>query len=110
MLLEPGAQIDVHSDCLTSDVAFTCSIALNQPEECKFWIDVNSDGSHNEYTKCIPFKEGTVMLINIAKYHYVVNNSSTPRIHIIAIAPIRKTKLELIQLAQEQMKNFAYIV
>jgi len=102
MLLEPGAKIKVHSDAPNQAVAVAINIALNMPQGCHFYIDSNSDGSHNSYTKMIPFKAGNLFMVNVAKYHYVENNSNIPRLHIIVHGPLNLDDKELLQLARQQ--------
>lgn len=102
MLLEPGAKIHVHSDLPDKDVGFALNIALNQPKNCNFWIDTNPDGSHNPYTRRVPFFPGTVMGINNAKYHYVENLSDQPRIHLIVHGPIKFKEEYVLQCARRQ--------
>ncbi|MCB0379513.1 MAG: aspartyl/asparaginyl beta-hydroxylase domain-containing protein, partial [Bdellovibrionales bacterium] len=102
MLLEPGAKIHVHTDSQGDDVTLAVNIALNMPEGCEFWIDTNPDGSHNEYTQKIPVTGGQAFLLNNAKFHYVVNNSDTPRIHVIFHGPLRCSDKELLDAAREQ--------
>lgn len=104
MLLEPGACIKVHSDAPDKSVCHAVNIALNMPENCIFTIDANPDGTANEYTRSIPMRDGSAFIVNVAKYHYVVNNSSTPRIHIIVHGPLRYSDLEIIEKARAQNK------
>lgn len=90
MLLEPGASIKTHRDSKDRDVSLAINISLNMPKECRFYTDVNPDGTNNEYTQTVPFSNnGSVILFNNAKYHRVENLSDTPRIHIIIHGPIR---------------------
>jgi hypothetical protein len=103
MLLEPGASIKVHRDSQDRDVSFAVNISLNMPEECVFYAQLNKDGTENEFTVKLPFKDsGSVLLFNNAKYHKVINNSSTPRIHIIFHGPIKFNDEQLIKLARQQ--------
>jgi hypothetical protein len=90
MLLEPGASIKTHRDSKDRDVSLAVNISLNMPRECRFYTDVNPDGTNNDYTQTVPFSDdGSVILFNNAKYHRVENLSDTPRIHIIIHGPIR---------------------
>src|SRR5690606_17090047 len=84
MMLEPGASINVHRDSKDRDVSLAVNISLNMPEGCEFFAQLNPDGSSNDHTVKLPFKnDGSVLLFNNAKYHRVINNSDVPRIHII---------------------------
>ena len=102
MLLEPDAEIRPHSDAVNKNVLPSINIALNMPKECRFMVDCNWDGSHHPYTVQLPFKAGDIMIVNIAKFHYVVNNSKLPRIHIILEGPLRFTPNQLLVLARRQ--------
>jgi len=102
MLLEPGARIHVHSDARNLDVCPSVNIALNMPEGCRFVVDCNEDGSHHKFTCEVPFVAGDIMIVNIAKFHYVVNNSNVPRIHIIINGPVKFTPEELMLRARIQ--------
>ncbi len=102
MLLEPGARIKVHSDAPNKPVSIAINIALNMPRGCDFYLDVNSDGSHSPYTKKVPFVDGSIMLINNAKYHYLENNSSTPRLHLIIHGPLIVDDATIVQRARDQ--------
>ena len=103
MLLEPGASINVHRDSKERDVSLAVNISLNMPTGCEFYAQLNPDGTENSYSVKLPFKNsGSVLLFNNAKYHRVVNNSNTPRIHIIFHGPIRFTDEEILKLARIQ--------
>jgi hypothetical protein len=62
-------------------------------------IDCNPDGSDNPYTRTAPFQEGNVLLMNVAKYHYAVNDSDVPRIHVVARGLLRIPPLRVPELA-----------
>lgn len=102
MLMEPGAKIHPHSDAPEKDTQIALNIALNMPLGCEFWLDTHLDGKHHAYSRLLPFEPGDLMLLNIAKYHYVENRSATPRIHLIVHGPIRFTRDELISVARKQ--------
>jgi len=109
MLLDPGARIECHADEPDEEVATAINISLNMPSGCNFFIDTNTDGSHNPYTQKVPFdNNGSAMLINIAKYHYVVNNSTVPRIHIIINGPAKMTEAKLLKRARQQNQLYKY--
>lgn len=100
--LEPGAGITVHVDGEGPPVIRSVNVALNMPEDCRLVIDCNADGSDNPYTRTVPFREGSVFLLNVAKYHYVVNDSDVPRIHVVARGSLRQPVLELLARAEAQ--------
>lgn len=102
MLLEPGAKIHVHRDRATDGLAIGINVALNNPPHCNFIIDTDELGKSDEWTRQIPFRPGTGMIINVGKYHYVENNSSENRIHMIIDGPIRYSKDQLVALANGQ--------
>lgn len=102
MLLEPKAKIHVHRDSEDKDVSLAINISLNMPVGCDFWIDTDSNGQHRRFTRPIPVRDGQIFLLNNAKYHYVENNSDTPRIHIIAHGPIRISDKQLLASARKQ--------
>ena len=103
MLLEPGAEILTHRDSQTRDVSIAVNISLNMPKSCHFWCDLNIDGSANNFTKLIPFKDkGSVILFNNAKFHRVENKSNEYRIHLIFHGPIRISDNAILTLAQTQ--------
>jgi hypothetical protein len=103
MLLEPGAKIHTHRDNKDGHVGMALNISLNMPAGCEFWADLNRDGSKNEYSVSLPFSDnGSVLLFNNGKYHSVVNNSSTPRMHIIIHGPVRMNDQQILELARKQ--------
>lgn len=108
MLLEPGAEILVHSDDPEKDCSIATNIALNMPDGCEFWTDLNKDGSLNQYSKKIPITDGSAFLFNSAIYHRVVNRSNTPRVHIILHGPLRFSKKTVTECARRQNKTTEY--
>lgn len=102
MLLEPGAEILVHNDAPEKFFSPAINIALNMPDGCKFWVDLNPDGSKNSYSQAMPIEGGTAFLFNSANFHSVKNESDQPRIHIIAHGPLKFSQEELIHLARRQ--------
>jgi hypothetical protein len=109
MLLEPGAKISVHSDSPRknpADTTLAVNIALNMPEECEFWTELNVDGSVNSYSRKLPMKDGTFFLFNNSPYHSVINNSNVRRLHIIIHGPIRFTHAEVLEKAEHQNQLF----
>jgi hypothetical protein len=102
MLLEPGAEISVHNDAPMKHYSPAVNIALNMPEGCEFWVDLNKDGTTNRYSSKIPLKDGSVFLFNSANYHCVKNHSKVARIHIIFHGPLRISENSFLKLAREQ--------
>ncbi len=102
LMLEPGARIVVHVDGEGPPVIRSVNVALNMPSGCRLVIDCNADGSDNPYTRTVPFREGNVFALNVAKYHYVVNDSAVPRIHVVARGSLRLPVLDLLALAEAQ--------
>ena len=96
MLLEPGAEIKVHSDMPNRDIGYSMNIALNMPKGCEFWNELNPDGSMNRFSETLPISAGDLMIVNVARYHRVVNNSNVPRIHLIINGPLRIANDQLV--------------
>jgi hypothetical protein len=105
MLLEPGAEITVHSDAPHKPTSLALNIALNMPEGCEFWVDLDPDGGHNPYSRKIPIRGGSAFLFNSSTYHRVVNNSAEARIHLIAHGPLRYTDEALIKKSRAQNRT-----
>jgi uncharacterized Fe-S cluster-containing radical SAM superfamily protein len=101
-MLEPGAHISVHIDGEGPPVMRSLNVALNMPDGCRLVIDSNPDGSDNPYTRTVPFYDGSAFLMNVAKYHYAVNNSTVPRIHVIARGSLRVPVPRILALAEAQ--------
>lgn len=102
MLLEPHAKIDVHTDAPGGRAVVACNVALNMPEGCEFLMETNPDGSLNSFSKKVPFVDGSVMLVNVAKYHFVENKSDIPRVHMIVHGPLKMSQDDLIQIARRE--------
>jgi len=102
LLLEPGARIAVHLDGVGPPVMRSLNVALNMPPGCTLTIDCNPDGSDHPYTRRAPFRDGTALLMNVAKYHYVVNDSPEPRIHVVSRGSLRLPAPHVLELAEEQ--------
>lgn len=102
MLLEPGAEITVHSDAPNKPTSLALNIALNMPEGCEFWVDLDPDGGQNPYSRKIPIRAGSAFLFNSSTYHRVVNTSAEARIHLIAHGPVRYTDDALIKKSRAQ--------
>ena len=76
MLVEPGGYILPHQDRPSDQKRLSvCNISLNMPEGCDFYF--------KDFGK-VPFDDnGSAFLMDISNTHAVVNNSDTPRIHMI---------------------------
>jgi MoaA/NifB/PqqE/SkfB family radical SAM enzyme len=101
-MLEPGARITVHIDGEGPPVMRSVNVALNMPPGCRLVIDCKPDGGDNPYTRTVPFRDGNVLLMNVAKYHYAVNDSNVPRIHVVARGSLRVPTLQMLALAEAQ--------
>lgn len=73
MLLEPGGHILPHKDRQSMGLN-EVNIAINNPDKCSF---------HMENRGILPFKEGSVIMLDLSNRHWVVNNSNQPRLHMI---------------------------
>lgn len=99
MQLEPGGRISPHSDAPGRlpgeqgldmlDFGVPINIAIIHPEDC--YMTLEGHGT-------VPFKEGKAFIINIRNVHSFVNNSNTPRIHLIAHGIPGSCKDEFIEL------------
>ena len=65
------------------------NIAIIHPDDCHMTLEGHGT---------IPFKEGKAFIINIRNVHSFVNNSNTPRIHLIAHGIPGKRKDEFVEL------------
>jgi hypothetical protein len=84
MKLAPGGIINIHND-LPDGTTFddidplrqtlSVNLAITHPSDCDMIV---------EGCGTVPWSEGSCFIINITKNHCVVNNSSLPRIHMIA--------------------------
>jgi hypothetical protein len=102
MVLEPGGLIPIHTDNPDVTVVHSVNIALNMPEGCLFTIDAAKSGKATPYTKLAPFQDGTALLLNVAKYHTVVNRASIPRLHLKIEGPLRMNQAGVRQIARKQ--------
>jgi hypothetical protein len=99
MQLEPGGRISPHSDAPGRlpgednldmlDFGVPINIAIIHPDDC--YMTLEGHGT-------VPFKEGKAFIINIRNVHSFVNNSNTPRIHLIAHGIPGKRKDEFVEL------------
>lgn len=102
MVLEPGGVIPVHSDDLSRPVSHSLNVALNMPEGCEFFFDLAPDGASTARTRKAPFRDGAALLLNVAKYHSVINRSAVPRIHLKVEGPLKVEHRAVLALARRQ--------
>ncbi len=102
LMLEGHSRITPHSDDTTHETLRSINIALNVPTGCEFFVETNRDGSSNRYTRCVPFQPGRAFMINVARYHTVVNPAEQPRIHVVARCPARLPASQLLEIGLRQ--------
>ena len=73
MLLEPGGHILPHKDRESNGLS-EINIAISNPDNCYFYME-------NRGT--VPFKQGSAFMLDLSNRHWVVNDSSEPRLHMI---------------------------
>lgn len=73
MILQPGGIIHVHKDKNYRKLS-AINVALNNPIGCHFFMEDAGE---------IPWEPGDVRLIDNGRLHAIVNNSQTPRVHMI---------------------------
>jgi hypothetical protein len=108
MKLAPGGLINIHND-LPDGVTFneidplrqtlSVNLAIAHPSECDMIV---------EGCGTVPWSEGSCFIINITKNHCVVNNSTMPRIHMIAECVVGNRLLDfsnLIYRSYQRMIN-----
>lgn len=83
MLLEPGGFIVLHKDRDISKLV-EINIAITNPTGCIFRFK-------NYGT--VPFKPGVACLMDISNEHFVVNDSTEPRLHIIVHSALKDEKI-----------------
>ena len=99
MQLEPSGRISPHSDAPGRlpgednldmlDFGVPINVAIIHPDDCHMTLEGHGT---------VPFKEGKAFIINIRNVHSFVNNSNTPRIHLIAHGIPGKRKDEFVEL------------
>ena len=102
LALLPRSRISPHVDDTHHEVMRSVNVALNMPVGCEFHIDVRPDGSLAPYSRQVPFQPGSVMLVNVARHHYVDNRSNEVRIHIVARGPTKIPTARMAALARAQ--------
>ena len=88
MLLEPGGFITPHNDSDESKLS-PINIALNHPKGCKMKM--------KEHKGYVPFKPGSVMMLDVSNIHAYVNDSDEERYHIIVHGIKTKEFEELVE-------------
>ena len=101
MELRPGATVKCHKDSDRS-IALVAHFPLSYRAGCKFEIDLLPSGKRWSGSKQIPFGNNRAALVNIGRYHTVVNRSGSSRFAIIAEGPTILSAKELLSLAEEQ--------
>jgi hypothetical protein len=98
MELAPGGHIAPHNDSPNGvsninfdmmDHMIPINIAINHPDDCYMTIE-----GHGH----VPFADGRAFIVNITNTHAVVNNSPSPRMHLIAHCIIGNKKKEFAEL------------
>jgi len=109
MELAPGGHIAPHNDAPNglSNTDFDMmehmipiNIAINHPTDC--YMNLDSYGK-------VPFAEGKAFIVNITKTHTVINDSPSPRMHMIAHCIIGNKKKEFAELVvRSYNKQYEY--
>lgn len=102
LALAPRSRIAPHVDDPQHEVMRSVNVALNMPDGCEFVIDAEPDGRPGPFTRAVPLRAGVGMVVNVARPHYVANDSDTPRIHVVARGPTRWPAARLLSLARQQ--------
>lgn len=102
LALKPGSRIAPHIDDPQHEVMRSVNVALNMPAGCSFVIDTEPSGAAGPFTREVPFRAGSVMMVNVARYHYVDNRSEEVRIHLVARGPLRWSPAALRDRARAQ--------
>jgi len=105
MKLSPGGWITPHNDAPNGlkntdfnmmDHMIPINIAITHPDNCEMILDT--------YGK-VPWKPGKAFIINITDTHRVNNNSTLPRMHMIAHCIIGNQKEEFSELLVRSYKK-----
>ena len=102
LALSPRSRIATHVDDPQHEVLRSLNVALNMPAGCEFVIDAEPDGRAGPFTRTIPFRPGVGMVVNVARQHYLVNDSDEVRIHVVARGPLRWPTARVLELARAQ--------
>lgn len=106
MQLESNGHISPHSDAPGRlpgedgvdmlDFGVPINVAIIHPENC--FMSLEGYG-------VVPFVEGSAFIINIRNFHSVVNQSNTPRIHLIAHGIPGQRKEQFVELVARSYKK-----
>lgn len=102
LALYPRSRIAPHKDDPQYEVMRSLNVALNMPDGCEFVIDTLPGGREGPFTRRVPFRPGTAMMVNVARDHYVDNRSDTTRVHIVARGPLTWPATRVLDLARAQ--------
>ncbi|MDP3213246.1 MAG: aspartyl/asparaginyl beta-hydroxylase domain-containing protein [Deltaproteobacteria bacterium] len=102
LALSPRSRITPHVDDTTHEVMRSVNLALNMPAGCEFVIDCEPDGRPGPFTRTVPLRPGAGMIVNVARPHYVANDSDVTRIHVVARGPARWASARVLELARAQ--------
>lgn len=105
MKLNAGGQIKKHRDhdpIHTADYdifgdGIAVNLAISHPSQCIMTF---------EDTNVVPWTPGSAFMLNVSKYHAVVNNSNFPRVHMIAHAIIGSKKQEFCDLLYRSYQKY----
>lgn len=96
MMLDPNGYINPHKDMDIDFLGGGLNIAITNPKGVEFAID-NSG--------IIPWNIGDIRMINIGKYHSVINNSENLRIHILAYPRTIEWDIKSMQIVCESYEQ-----
>ena len=102
LALSPRSRIAPHVDDPQHEVMRSVNVALNMPAGCEFVIECEPDGREGPFTRRVPLRAGVGMVVNVARHHYLVNDSDALRIHVVARGPVRWPAPRVLRLAREQ--------
>lgn len=105
MALAPGAIIPCHRD-VNAQVATVIHLPISYESDCQFQTGLQRDGTCKVNTVEIPFENGVPMIVNVASFHSVKNNSKKFRYSVIVEGPPLANVTELLALATKTHQNF----
>jgi hypothetical protein len=105
MRLSPGGKINKHRDhdpALVSQYdifrdGIAVNLAITHPDNCTMTFDDNN---------IVPWAPGRAIMLNVSRYHEVINNSNLSRVHMIAHAIIGDKKQEFCDLLYRSYKKY----
>ncbi|WP_433994221.1 aspartyl/asparaginyl beta-hydroxylase domain-containing protein [Bradyrhizobium japonicum] len=104
LALEVGAKIPCHRDEV-GPVAIVTHLPLTYDRGCRFMVGLSPTGARSATTSSVPVRNGAPMLINVAAYHSVENNSKRVRYSVIMEGPLLASTTELLALARSVHKR-----